>query len=190
MLMLAMLHSEQVLAVKQPLVSHHEQQESVLLFELAGQQYAVPVKLVHEVASLATLIQLPQAPEALAGILRLRGALLPVVDLRARLGLPPTAPEIGHRIVITAISTSSIGLVVDAVHGLHTLDIVHRSAEPSVSSGLISGVFETPHGAAILLDLDAIICSDLATFLATSLNGREGPLIKDVQAMHTSRGLE
>lgn len=178
------------IAVEQLRASDPEHGASVLVFELAGQQYALPVRSVHEVAPLAALIQLPAAPIVLAGILRLRGALLAVIDLRARLGLPQIAPEISHRIVITAVGMSSIGLLVDAVHGLRVISRPGKAVERTSPSQLICGVFETETGVVMLLDLDAIISPDLATFLATTLDWPEGTPTGDIPTLHMSRGLQ
>jgi chemotaxis signal transduction protein len=72
--------------------------EEVLVFELAAQRYALPIDTVREVLPLATLVQVPQAPIGFAGILRLRGTLLPILDLRHCLSLPSLTPAVEHRI--------------------------------------------------------------------------------------------
>ena len=68
----------------------------LLVFRLAGEQYALPVPDVAEVVPRASLTRLPGAPDGILGMLRLRGALLPVVDLRTRLGLPPVTSRVSQ----------------------------------------------------------------------------------------------
>jgi purine-binding chemotaxis protein CheW len=89
-----------------------------LVFSLGQQQFALPVRQVSTVVPRASLSPLPGAPADLIGVLRLRGALFPVLDIRARLGLPTTVPHIGECIVVMQTSTSRVGLLVEGVAGV------------------------------------------------------------------------
>src|SRR5438034_4906803 len=90
----------------------------LLVFSLGKQQFALPVGQVSTVVPRATLTPLPGAPGDLIGLLRLRGALCPVIDIRARLGLPVSVPHIGECIVVMHIAALRIGLLVESIVGV------------------------------------------------------------------------
>src|SRR3954468_8390826 len=92
--------------------------EDLVVLELARQQYALSVKQVREVLPRAALTTLPGAPAGVLGVLQLRGTLLPVLDLRQRLGLTVVPATIGQRIVVAELQDATIGLLVDAVVGI------------------------------------------------------------------------
>lgn len=145
-----------------------------LLFELAGQRYAVPVAQVREVLPRVALAPVPEAPVGLAGLLRLRGGHLPVVDLRERLGLPRAAPRLSQRIVVLLLGSSAVGALTDAVEGLALLD---RTADDGLAARpgrLVQGTFETPSGVVMLLDTAAAVGPEVAAFLGVALAVQAG----------------
>ncbi|MDX6643374.1 MAG: purine-binding chemotaxis protein CheW [Solirubrobacteraceae bacterium] len=87
--------------------------------KVAGEDYALPVADVLEVADLGELAPVPGAHPAMLGVRNLRGQVMPVVDLASVFGLPqPAAPE---RIVIAEHDGRTVGLAVDAVVGVEHL---------------------------------------------------------------------
>jgi purine-binding chemotaxis protein CheW len=89
-----------------------------LVFSVGQQRFALPVRQVSTVVPRPRLTPLPGAPADLIGVLGLRGTLFPVVDIRARLGLPAAVPHLGDCIVLMQTSTSRVGLLVESVEGL------------------------------------------------------------------------
>jgi purine-binding chemotaxis protein CheW len=143
--------------------------EDLLVVVVAEQQYALRVRRVREVVPRATLTALPGAPAGVLGILSLRGALLPILDLRHRLGLPAVAPRISQCIVVTQAERFTVGLLVDAVG-----DIVSEGAAPVLSGrrlpgALIEYVTELDGQVVSILDPDATVGAELAAFLSTIL---------------------
>ena len=130
---------------------------NLLVFELAQQRFAIPVSDVREVLPRASLTPLADGPAALAGILRLRGALLPVMDLRRRLGLPPVEPEVGHCIVVTASGPVGVGILVDAVDGLISDDDPVPDDAPEPHSGLVARVIESTGGVVTVLNTEVVV---------------------------------
>lgn len=145
--------------------------EMVLIFDLARQPYALPVTHVHEVLPLATLIGVPEAPTEFAGILRLRGTLLPVIDLRKRLGLPCSTPRIGHCIISARAGTALVGLLVDTVRGLFPIHGLPLKADGPTPQRLVHRTIETQNGVVMLLDSDAIANTELRVFFTGLLAG-------------------
>jgi len=87
-----------------------------LTFQLAGDPYAVPVERVREIVRLRPITPIPRVPEALRGVISLRGEVIEVVDLRLRLGLTPTEPTRASRIIVLHGEDGRMsGLLVDAV---------------------------------------------------------------------------
>jgi len=86
----------------------------VVTFRLAGESYGVHISWVQEVLHTPSIRQVPHAPTFVAGVIDVRGRVIPVVDLRGRLGFEPD--EGGHRrIMIFDLEGTRIGVTVDAV---------------------------------------------------------------------------
>jgi purine-binding chemotaxis protein CheW len=93
---------------------------SVILLRLEGHDYALPLGCVVEVVRMAALAPMPDAPAHLLGLLDLRGRVVPVLDLRRRLGLPPVAPGLSTPICVVEAG-GGFGLVADAVTDVRPL---------------------------------------------------------------------
>lgn len=142
-----------------------------VIVEVAQQRYAFAIEQVREIVPRATITRLPQSPSALVGMLRLRGLLLPVIDLRVRLDLPATTPQISQRIVVTQVAQHLIGFLVDGVHGLEALE-----EQPGLAADhpgqLVGGVAETAGGVVTILCPEAALGAEEATFLSRLLPTR------------------
>jgi purine-binding chemotaxis protein CheW len=79
-----------------------------------SQSYALAVESVREILKIPRIYSLPKVPAFLKGVIDLRGAILPVVDLRERLGYGPVDPKRG-RVVVAVIGNTPVGFLVDAV---------------------------------------------------------------------------
>ena len=93
----------------------------LVVFSLDGQEYALPVERVSEVLRMVAIAPVPDAPVWVPGVINLRGRVVMVVDLRARLGLPAAEYELTTPIVVAGARTGQVGLVADAVTELLTL---------------------------------------------------------------------
>ena len=95
-----------------------------LRFVLADAVFAVPIDSVREILELGPTTALPMMPSFVRGVMNLRGAVVPVIDLAARYNLPPTIPGRRTCIVVAEVTPSGehdcprqvLGLLVDAVH--------------------------------------------------------------------------
>jgi purine-binding chemotaxis protein CheW len=88
---------------------------SILTFRVAEQTYALPVSRVAQIIEMVAITFLPQAPAAVQGVINYRGALAPVVDVRARFGLPPRLYDLNTPIILVDFQDTLIGIVVDQV---------------------------------------------------------------------------
>jgi purine-binding chemotaxis protein CheW len=127
--------------------------------ELLGELYGIEIHLVQEVIRVGTVTRVPGAPRPILGITSLRGKILPVLDLRIRLGLP--AAEVGarSRIVVADLGGKLLGLLVDAVH--QVLPLPPSSIEPPPDGGdLVGGVAQLAGGRLIiLLELEGLLAA-------------------------------
>ncbi len=84
-------------------------------FRLAEAAYALPVDAVREVLRVDTITAVPHTPSFVRGVANMRGRVLPVVDLRVRLGFDRTALAEASRILVVSEGSEPVGLLVDAV---------------------------------------------------------------------------
>jgi purine-binding chemotaxis protein CheW len=86
-----------------------------LTFRLANVNYAIDILKVQEIRAFESPTRLPNSPDYLKGVLNLRGVIVPVIDLRARLGLQSAAIDAATVTIILALSFGVVGAVVDSV---------------------------------------------------------------------------
>jgi purine-binding chemotaxis protein CheW len=84
-------------------------------FRVGGEDFAVDIMRVREIIPPAPLTPVPEAPAHVAGVLRLRGEVVPIVDLRRRLGMPPGPPSRRARYLVVRVAGRLLGLMVDEV---------------------------------------------------------------------------
>jgi purine-binding chemotaxis protein CheW len=104
--------------------------EQVVVFRLGAEEFGVPIDSVQEIVRVPeVLTQVPKAPAAVEGVINLRGSVLPVLDLRRRLGLPSLTRHDGQRIVVFLIQGIRTGFIVDAV--AEVLRVPRSAIEPA-----------------------------------------------------------
>jgi len=105
-------------------------EEQVVVFRLGSGEFGVPIASVQEIVRVPeALTHVPKAPAFVEGVINLRGAVLPVVDLRKRLDLPPIERNDRQRIMVFLLSGVRTGFIVDAVS--EVLKIPHAAIAPS-----------------------------------------------------------
>ncbi|MFW1678014.1 chemotaxis protein CheW [Pontibacter sp. JAM-7] len=139
-----------------------------LSFLLDNEEYGVDILRVQELRGWTPVTRIPEMPDYLQGVLNLRGAIIPVVDLRARFGLP--AREYGPTTVVIVVKVDSgkaeraMGIIVDAVAETYTLEKNEIQPAPNfggvVNSEYITGLTSQDDKMIVLIDLDALLNSD------------------------------
>jgi purine-binding chemotaxis protein CheW len=123
--------------------------------------FALPVKQVQEILRVAALTRVPHAPFPVRGVTNLRGYVLPVVDLRLRLGMPPEEPGPRHRVMVVHSRGRLIGLLVDAVEQVTQIDRLAVDPVPedvmTAQSYYLLGVYHDEDRMIILLDADKVL---------------------------------
>ena len=87
----------------------------LVTFTVADKEYAAEVSLVREVIRMRPAIPVPESAPFVEGVIKLRGRIVPVINLRVKLGLERQAADRLNRIIITHVGESNIGIVVDKV---------------------------------------------------------------------------
>jgi len=160
-----------------------------LTFSLAGEMYAVGILNVKEIIEYGSLTEIPMMPAFIRGVINLRGAVVPVIDLTARFGGHPT--QIGRRTCIIILELrgedlhQDIGVVVDAVS--EVIDIPAGEIEPPPAFGariradFIDGMGKVAGKFVIILNIKQVLSVDEMAMLS-SVGEHAGSDVSALQA--------
>lgn len=128
-------------------------------FVSGGEGYCIEVARVREIRRWSMVTTLPHAPRYYLGVMNLRGAVIPIIDLALRLGLAATAPSPRHVVLIVAAGERTVGLLVDSVAQI--LKVPREALRgvpllPNDSFLLINGMIAFEGAALRILDTDAV----------------------------------
>ncbi|MDP9347925.1 MAG: chemotaxis protein CheW [Gemmatimonadota bacterium] len=130
-------------------------------FRLGREEFGLDVFSVHEVLRHQEVTPVPRAPEFVEGVIDVRGALVPVVDLRRRFELPHAPIDSDTRIVLVEFGGERLGLVVDAVTEVLRVPETAVSPPPQYIRGLaaefVRGVIRREARLIVLIDIDRIL---------------------------------
>jgi purine-binding chemotaxis protein CheW len=141
-------------------------------FALAGQRYALPLESVSRIVRAAEVTPLPLAPEVVAGALDVGGRILPVFDLRRRLGLPARPIGIDDQFVIARSAHRVVALIVDRALGV-------IDARPADDAALaphqrhLRGVLSSADGLVLITDLERFLSPGEDQALDSALHAAE-----------------
>jgi purine-binding chemotaxis protein CheW len=111
-----------------------EEEEQVVVFRLDREEYGLPIGNVEEIVRVPEeLIRVPKAPAFVEGVINLRGAVLPVLDLRLRMGLAQLERNDRQRIMVLGISSLRTGFIVDQVLEVLKIPKLAIGASPKLS---------------------------------------------------------
>lgn len=132
----------------------------LVVFKLSTEEFAFEVVSVESIIKLQAITKIPHAPNSVVGVTNLRGNIVPVIDLKTRLGLPAAEPSIDTRIVVALIQDQKVGMVVDAVSQVIEIEDTSIEDTPRVSTSIdssyIRGIVNIDNELVILLDLEKI----------------------------------
>ena len=139
----------------------------MLRLAVGAETLVVPIEAVREILEVGRMTPLPQTPDFVRGVMNLRGAVVPVIDLGARFGFGATV--IGRRSAIIVVEASGnddfdrlvAGMLVDAVYEVLDVDSKRIEAVPSLGVGVaaefLAGMVNVASGYAALLNLDQVL---------------------------------
>lgn len=112
-----------------PSAHAREHPRELIAFRIGEQEFCVDIQAVREIRGWTPATALPHAPDYLRGVINLRGAVLPIIDLSCRLGLGSVQPSARHVIIVVRMERRTAGLVVEAVSDI--LAIPEDSIQPT-----------------------------------------------------------
>jgi purine-binding chemotaxis protein CheW len=127
----------------------------LLVFSLGEEEYALPVTSVQEIIHYTHPRAVASESHWIKGVISLRGKIIPVADLGARLGLVTEAGE-GGKIVVVESGSVTAGVVVDDVDEVLTIEADQVDAVPAAGTEAIDGIVKIDDRLIILLDLDSL----------------------------------
>lgn len=134
-----------------------------LLCKLADEHYGIPMEVVREVIRWRTPTPIPGTPATVLGMLHHRGVIVPVLDVRALLGLSKPAPTRSTRIIIVEHGTIQAGMVGDAVADIVEIDETAveplPSSLPAAQAKYLSGLVVHETQPVALLDLQTVFAT-------------------------------
>ena len=135
----------------------------LVVFTLGSEEYALPIRQVHEIIRYTEPRSVAAESGWVRGVISLRGKIVPVYDLAARLGLPTREQAENGKIVIVETATDMAGVVVDDVEEVLTVEEAQLDAVPAAGSASIEAIAKIDDRLVILLDPEGIFAgADLA----------------------------
>jgi purine-binding chemotaxis protein CheW len=145
----------------------------MLVFEVAGQAYALPTADVRELVRAVAITPLPDAPGAIEGIVNVRGRVLPVLDIRARLRLPAKPLELSDHFIVAAAGSRGVILRVDRASHIALVDEGSIDAPETLgaSARYVAGVGRLDDGLVLIHDLTTFLSGAEGASLDQTLGG-------------------
>ena len=132
-----------------------------VLFRVADTEYAVSAADVLHLDSFTGATKVPGSPSYVAGLVQIRGRVIPVIDLRARFGLPGAEPTMDWRVVVVSAGARAVGLLVDSAREVVKIADDDLRAAPQVladdGGGFVKSVARTGNRLVMLIDHQKVI---------------------------------
>ncbi len=132
-----------------------------VLFKVAGSEFVLPASSVLHMESFNGATVVPGAPSFVAGLVQVRGKVIPVVDLRARFSLPPAERGLDARVVVVQQDQRSVGLLVDSAREVLQLEESEFRSPPEIvqqeAHGFVKAVTQAGKRLLMLIDFDKVI---------------------------------
>jgi len=125
-------------------------------YRIGAQQFAIEIHRLIEILSYGPITPLPGAPASVEGMIDLRGELIPVVDLRKRMGTKNIQNQMQTRILITRIQEQKVGLIVDVADQVYTVPVEDIKAPPE-GSEFVLAVAKLNQELLVILDLERLL---------------------------------
>jgi purine-binding chemotaxis protein CheW len=130
-------------------------------FRVGSQEFCIDIMGVREIRGWTQATPLPHAPSYVRGVINLRGAVLPIVDLAMRFGLGLTEPTARSVIIVVQVHQQVIGLLVDAVSDILTVLEASMQPTPDIASDLaktfVKGVYAVDGRMISIVTLDCVL---------------------------------
>lgn len=150
-------------------------EDQYLTFIISQEEYGVDILRVQEIKGWSKTTPIPNTPDYIKGVMNLRGAIVPIIDLRERFGLPPL--EYGPMTVVIVVSVSCeqrerlMGIVVDAVSDVYNVKPNDLLPAPDLGGKLrsefVKGLATVDEKLMIVIEIDSLLNSDELSLVNT-----------------------
>ncbi|VTR96255.1 chemotaxis protein : Chemotaxis signal transduction protein CheW OS=Candidatus Nitrospira defluvii GN=cheW PE=4 SV=1: CheW [Gemmata massiliana] len=132
-----------------------------LAFRLGEEEYGLEILRVQEIKGYSKITPLPNTPHEIKGVMNLRGAVVPIIDLRTRLGMREAEYTVFTVIIVVTVGTKIVGLVVDAVSDVLNVEPEMVVPAPDLGAGVdvsfLTGIARTGDRLVSLLNIDRLV---------------------------------
>ena len=147
-----------------------EIREQFVSFTLGAEHYGAAINCIQEIKGWDTVTRVPYTPPYLLGVLNLRGAIVPIIDLRIRFGLERVSYDSATVIVVVRVPAErgerTAGVVVDAVNEVHHVPVAEIKPAPAlpgtIDQSYISGMVQAGERLVLLLDIAKLVSTSIA----------------------------
>ncbi len=146
----------------------------ILQFELYGEKYGIPIADAEEILRAVTITPLPNAPHIIEGVINIHGSVTPVLDIRARFGIPAKPVTVGDHLIVARAGSRRVVIRADQVNGLVKFAAKDIADIASVTTKVshISGVAKLPDGLVLLHNLHSFLSEAESEALDTAIVGQ------------------
>ncbi|MEN6474530.1 MAG: chemotaxis protein CheW [Syntrophaceae bacterium] len=135
-----------------------------LSFKLCGEEFALDIAKVREVLDYPKITRVPQTPDFVRGVINLRGAVVPVVDLNKKFKIEDTQQTVNTRVIIGEVEvdgdTIVLGVLADSVHEVMEIEPTNIEAPPKIGTRLntefLKGMGKRDEEFILILDIDKV----------------------------------
>ncbi|GHU50849.1 chemotaxis protein CheW [Clostridia bacterium] len=137
-----------------------------LTFTLGDDIYGIAIKFVVEIIGIQSITIVPEVPQYIKGIINLRGKIIPVIDVRLKFGKEPEEYNDRTCIIVIEIGEVSVGLIVDKVDEVLTIEDQDIAAPPANRTGFenryIMGIGKIGNDVQLLLDCEKLVKGEMS----------------------------
>lgn len=142
-------------------MSPAEDGRELIAFRIGEQEFCVDIRAVREIRGWTPATPLPHSPAYVRGVINLRGAVLPIIDLSSRLALGTAEPSARHVIIVARVGLRTVGLLVEAVSDILTISDEMIQATPDIACevvrSFVKGVIPVDGRMISLIALDGLL---------------------------------
>lgn len=139
-----------------------------LTFHLDQERFSLDISQVREVLDFTSVTKVPRTPDFMRGVINLRGGVVPVIDLRLKMGMPETVKTVNTRIIIVEVmidgDATVLGVIADSVEEVCDIDSDMILPPPKIGTRLktefMRGMGKLGEEFVIILDIDKVFSSD------------------------------
>jgi len=136
-------------------------QTQFISFAIGGDQYGVDIMAVREIKGWSDITHLPRQPDYMRGVLNLRGAMVPIIDLRCRFGQGVTEATPLHVVIVVQIGPRMVGLLADRVLDIISFEAAQVQPVPRISAAsradFLSGLVTVDGAMIALIDISNLL---------------------------------